>query len=187
MTSKPRGLIQRDGTVLVVIDVQERLFPHIHDKETVSLNIRRLVRFASIIGMPIIVTEQYPKGLGRTIPEIRGLIQNLRPIEKLDFNCFGSREFREALEELKAENLILTGIEAHICVSQTAIDGVERGYRVYIVADATSSRREVDKLIALERARQYGAVIVSTEMLIYELLRRAGTKEFKEALKLVKR
>ena len=180
------GLLSKDGAVLLIIDIQEKLFPHIHKKEEVSKNVRRLIKFMKIVGIPIVLTEQYPKGLGRTIREIKELIPEVKPIEKVEFSCLGSEEFRGVLKRLDAKTLILTGIETHICVSQTAIEALDMGYGVHVVSDATSSRREEDRTVGIERMRQSGAVISSTEMLIYEVLRRAGTKEFKEALRLVK-
>jgi len=180
------GLLSKDGAVLLIIDIQEKLFPHMHKKEEVSKNVRRLIKFVKVVGIPIVLTEQYPKGLGRTIREIKELIPEVKPIEKVEFSCLGSEEFRGALKRLDAKTLILTGIETHICVSQTAIEALDMGYGVHVVSDATSSRREEDRTVGIERMRQGGAVISSTEMLIYEVLRRAGTKEFKEALRLVK-
>jgi len=182
---RPPGLIGREKAVLVVVDVQERLFPAIHRRERVLGNIQRLIRFAQIVEMPIVLTEQYPEGLGPTVREVRDLVPGVQPIEKLEFNCFGSEAFRGRLRELRAETLILAGVEAHICVSQTALEGLGR-YRVCVVSDAVSSRTAENRRAGLERVRDAGAVVASTEMLIYEILGRAGTKEFKEALKLVK-
>jgi len=179
------SLLSKDGTVLVVIDVQERLFVKMDEKEQLAENIRKLLRFAEVLKIPVIVTEQYPKGLGSTIPEIRDLLR-VKPIEKIEFSCMASSDFRRRLSETGAENLVLTGIEAHICVVQTAIEALTSGYNVYVVYDAISSRRREDKLIAIERMKQHGAVIVTTEMVMYEILRRAGTKEFKKVLELVK-
>jgi len=179
-------LLTRDGTVLVVIDVQEKLFVKVEEKERIAENICKLIRFADILGMPIIITEQYPKGLGPTIPEIRKLASKIKPIEKVEFSCLLSSAFRKRLSELHARSLVLTGIEAHICVAQTAIEALTEGYRVYVVSDAVSSRRREDKTVAVERMRQHGAVIVTGEMLMYEILRKAGTPEFKKVLELVK-
>ena len=181
-----RGLLSKEGTVLVIIDVQEKLFPHMAEKEQIAQNVAKLIRFAEITKIPVMLTEQYPKGLGRTIPEVRRLIPSIQPIEKVEFNCWGSEEFKASLGKLEAKTLIITGIESHICVTQTAIDGLSNGYKVYVISDAVSSRSLDDKSIAIERMRQSGVTIVSTEMLIYELLGRAGTVEFKEALQLVK-
>lgn len=179
-------LLSKEGAALVIIDIQEKLFPHMAEKEQIAQNVAKLVRFAEIMKIPIVVTEQYPKGLGRTIPELRKLISGIQPIEKVEFNCFGSEEFRETLGKLEAKTLIITGMESHICVAQTAIDGLGNGYAICIVADAVSSRSLSDKAIAIERMGRIGVTLVSTEMLIYELLEKAGTPEFKEALKLVK-
>jgi len=180
------GLISKDEAALIIIDVQEKLFPLIFNKEKILENMRKLIRFAKIVNMPIILTEQYPKGLGSTIPEIRELVPDFQPIEKLEFSCFGSEKFRLILKELNVKTLIIVGIETHICVTQTSIEGIKNGYRVYVVVDATSSRKLEDKSIAIKRMMQSGVIVVSTEMLMYELLKKAGTKEFKEALKLVK-
>jgi nicotinamidase-related amidase len=179
-------LVSKEGTVLVVIDVQEKLFAHMAEKEKLTENLFRLTQFAQIMKIPIILTEQYPKGLGQTIPQVKQLIPNIQPIEKVEFSCFGSERFREALTKIQAKTLILAGIEAHICITQTAIEGLENGFRIYVVEDATSSRSPEDKDIAIHRIRQNGGTIVSTEMLIYELLKKAGTPEFKETLKLEK-
>lgn len=181
-----RGLISRDGAVLVVIDVQEKLFPSIYNGEEILKNIIRMIEFAKIINMPIILTEQYPKGLGATISEIKRIIPDIQPIEKIEFSCFGSEKFRETLKRLNARTLIIVGIETHICIAQTAIEGAENGYRICIISDATSSRNPEDKKTAIERVGRNGVIIASTEMLIYELLRRAGTKEFRESLRLIK-
>jgi len=180
------SLLTRDGTVLVVIDVQEKLFVKMEEKERIAENICKLIRFAEILGMPIVITEQYPKGLGPTIPEIRELTSTIKPIEKVEFSCLASSAFRERLAEIHAKNIVLTGIEAHICVAQTAIEALTNGYKVYVVYDAVSSRRREDKIVAIERMRQQGVTIVTSEMLMYEILRKAGTPEFKEILKLVK-
>ena len=181
-----KGLASREGTVLVVIDVQEKFFAHMAEKEKLAENLVRLILFAHVIKIPIILTEQYPKGLGQAILQVKQLIPNIQPIEKVEFSCFGSQSFKEALTKTQAETLVLTGIEAHICVTQTAIEGLKNGYRTYVVEDATSSRSLEDKATAIHRIRQNGGTVVSTEMLIYELLKKAGTPEFKETLKLVK-
>jgi nicotinamidase-related amidase len=180
------GLLSREKSVLAIIDVQEKLFPLIYEKEKALENIRKLIQFAKILGMPIILTEQYPKGLGRTISEIKEILYDAKLIEKVEFSCFGSEKFRDALRDLGVKNLIIAGIETHICIAQTAIEGVSNGYRVCVVSDATSSRRLEDKNIAIERMKQNNVIVASTEMLIYELLRAAGTREFQETLKLIK-
>jgi len=180
------SLASKEEIVLVVIDVQEKLFVHVAEKEKLAENLAKLVQFAHIMKIPIILTEQYPKGLGPTIFQIKHLVPDFQPVEKVEFSCFGSQKFREALTKTQAKTLILTGIEAHICITQTAVEGLENGFRIYVVEDATSSRILQDKATAIHRMRQSGATVVSTEMLIYELLKKAGTPEFKDTLKLVK-
>ncbi len=180
------GLISKERAVLVIIDVQERLFSHMAEKERLLENLAKMIRFAEIMKIPILLTEQYSKGLGETIPEIRKLIPQIQPIEKVEFSCMESRKFKESLAKLGAKTLIITGIEAHICVTQTAIEALDAGFRVCVVSDAVSSRNLEDKAISLKRLRHYGVAVVSTEMLMYELLKKAGTPEFKKALELVR-
>jgi nicotinamidase-related amidase len=180
------GLISDKGAVLIVIDVQEKLFTHMAEKQKLLETLAKLIQFASIMKIPIIVTEQYPKGLGQTITEVKKLVPHITPVEKVEFSCFDSAKFKEALANLEAKTLIIMGIEAHICVTQTAIDGRQSGYRICVVEDAISSRNLSDKATAIERMWQNGVTIVTSEMLIYEILRKAGTREFKQALKLVK-
>ena len=121
------GLISDEGAVLVIIDVQEKLFPHMAGKEKLVENLAKLIQFAGIMKIPIMLTEQYPKGLGQTVTEVKKLIPHITPIEKVEFSCFGSARFKEALANLEAKTLIITGIEAHICVTQTAINGRQSG------------------------------------------------------------
>jgi nicotinamidase-related amidase len=178
-----RNLITRDDCTFVVVDVQGRLMPVIADKEKVIDNVVRLLKFAEVIGLPVILTEQ--ENLGATLPEIRDLIPDTRPIPKLVFNCFRSDEFEQAVQETGRNTLILTGVETHICVAQTALHALPQ-FTVHVVSDATSSRTVENCNIGLQRMRQAGAVITSTEMLIFELLQRAGTDEFRATLPLVK-
>jgi len=173
-------------TVLVVVDVQEKLLPYVADKENVTKNLQMLIKFAHIMDIPIVLTEHYPKGLGRTVPEIKEVLKEYKPIEKVIFSCFGSDEFKTRLKELGAKTLMLTGIESHICVEQTALDAMNSGYEVHVISDAIASRTPRNLEIGIEKMRQFGAVISSTEMAMYEIMERADTKEFKEVLSLVK-
>jgi len=176
-------LIRKDDAVLVVIEMQERLVAAVSDREGVVSNNVRLVKFSKIIGLPVILAEQFK--LGATIPEIRNELEDVEPIVRSEFNCFGSEAFRQRLEELGRRTLIITGLEAHICVLQTALHAL-LDYAVHVVADAVSSRSERNRGIALKRMSQAGATITSTEMAIYELLEKAGTDAFKQVLRLVK-
>jgi nicotinamidase-related amidase len=186
MTIAPRetgGLLSREDCVLLVIDVQEKLMPVISNQEKVVENVVRLVKFSNIIGLPIIVTEQ--EKLGATVPEVRKELGDVRPIGKVCFNCFFCQDFVDQIEQLGRNSLIIAGAEAHICVAQTALFAAPR-FRVHAVSDAVSSRTRENWHVSLERMQQSGISITSTEMFIYELLQKAGTDDFRAALKLVK-
>jgi nicotinamidase-related amidase len=175
-------LLDRKHSVLVVIDVQERLYPSIHEHKRMLGRIDLLLTAANLMKIPVILTEQYPKGLGSTIEEIRGLIPHVEPLSKMDFSCLPAAGFKERLAALHKEHreqIVLTGIETHICVTQTALDLAAQGERVMVVADATSSRRPIDAHTALQRLSQNGLTITTAESVVFEWLRRAGTDEFK--------
>jgi isochorismate hydrolase len=177
------GLIQEADALLVIIDMQERLFPVMTEKEGLAENVLKLARFSKIIRLPVLVTEQ--EKLGGTIPQIREALGGAQPVSKVDFDCFGSEAFVEKLKAFNRKTLVLSGIEAHVCVAQTAISALSE-YSVHVVTDAVSSRSPVNRKVGLERMAQAGATVTSTEMVIYEILKRAGTDVFREVLKLVK-
>lgn len=183
MDASPSLLLRGDDALVVVIDMQERLLPVMAEKERIIENVLKLVKFALIVGLPIVITEQ--QNLGETHPEIRAALGAVQPITKLEFDCFGSRAFTDRIRHLKRNTLIIAGIEAHICVAQTALHALA-AFSVHVVSDATSSRSPLNREVALARMRQQGVTVTSTEMVIYELLGKAGTDEFREALKLVK-
>jgi len=176
-------LIEREDSILVIIDMQEKLFPVMAEKEVLANQVMKLVRFSKIVGLPVIMTEQ--EKLGSTLPEIKGELTLVAPVPKVDFNCFGCEAFVKRVRELNKRTLILCGIEAHICVAQTALHAAS-DFEVHVVSDAIASRSPENRRIALERMSRSGITITSTEMVIYELLKRAGTDTFKEVLKLVK-
>jgi nicotinamidase-related amidase len=178
--------IHRAKAGLVVIDVQERLLPAIHEHERVLQNTIRLIKGAGVLKVPVFMTEQYPKGLGRTAAEIRGAAEGCAVVEKTRFSACGASAFQETLKEKHITDAVLCGIEAHVCVSQTCLDLLEHGHRVFVVADAISSRTEENRQVALLRMQEAGAIIVSTEMILFELLEEAGTDEFRHILALVK-
>jgi nicotinamidase-related amidase len=171
---------------LLVMDVQERLLPAIFEHQRVVQNTVRLIQGAAILRVPIFATEQYRKGLGPTVSEVAAAIPGFAPIEKLAFSACGAAGFIPALRKKRVSEPILCGIEAHVCVSQTCLDLLDRGFRVFVAADAVSSRTQENYRFGLDRMRAAGAVIVSTEMVLFELLERAGTDEFKQILALVK-
>lgn len=183
VSNESQGLIARDDCVLLVIDVQEKLVPVISDKEKVVENIIRLSHFAHITGIPVILTEQ--EKLGLTLPELKMELSTVQAINKVHFNCFFCKEFSDKVKETGRNTLIVTGVEAHICVAQTALYALP-DFNVHVISDAVSSRTTENRIVAIERMKQAGAVISSTEMFIYEILQKAGTEEFKAVLKLVK-
>ena len=183
MNPSTTPLINEKNCVLVIIDVQHKLAPVIEKAGKVIKNIVRLIKFSKILDFPIILTEQ--QKLGETVTEIQGEIPDIQPISKITFSCFGSGEFNEHIRQLNRNTIIVTGVEAHICVAQTALHAMS-DYTVHVVSDAISSRSTYNWKIALNRMRHNGITITSTEMLMYELLTRAGTPEFREALRLIK-
>ena len=174
---------------LLVIDIQEKLLPPIWQRERLVRNSQLLLRLAGILELPVLVTTQYARGLGDTVPEVRSLLPAATTaFDKLQFSCFGSDQFCGALEGLpgRRNSLILCGMEAHICVLQTTLEALRRGYLTHVIADAVSSRSEQNWRFGLERMRDAGAVISSTEMAIYELLRVSGSPAFKQMLPFLK-
>src|SRR6266581_2328498 len=158
---------------LVVIDIQEKLLPPIFQKEQLLRNSQLLIRLAGILKIPTLLTAQYPRGLGNTVPELASLLPETQAIAKDIFSCFGSDVFCSALKRLPGNRntVILCGMESHICVAQTALAAMREGYLVHVASDAVSSRTEWNWKVGLERMRSAGAVISSTEMIIYELLK----------------
>jgi nicotinamidase-related amidase len=172
-------LLDRNRSALVLIDFQERLFPHVHEHSRVMARIDLLLFAANLMHVPVLLTEQYPKGLGSTIEEIRKALPQAQPLEKMDFSCVAAPGFKEQLLSLHRDQIVLTGIETHICVAQTALDLASQGENVFVIADATSSRRPLDAQIALQRLERNGLTIITAEAVVFEWLRRAGTEEFK--------
>ncbi len=174
--------------VLVLTDVQERLFGAMdaERRDEMVRNLKLLLTAARRLGTPVIVTEQYPKGLGHTLPELRVLLDDAPALPKTAFSACGAAGFAERLGELDAAPVILTGIEAHVCVLLTALDLLGRGRRVSIVADAVCSRRAATMDLGLAQARQAGAVITSTETVVFQLLGSSDSDAFREISKLLR-
>jgi len=187
-TEAARRLLDAAQCALIVVDIQEKLLPPIFNKEAMVKNSQLLIRLAKILSIPAMVTTQYSKGLGGTVPEIASLLTEVRTIDKVEFSCFGSGEFRSGLKKLPGNRntVLLCGMEAHICVTQTALGALNDGYLVHVASDAVGSRSESNWKIGLERMRAAGAIISSTEMMMYELLRCSGTPQFKELLPYIK-
>ncbi|HRO09703.1 MAG TPA: hydrolase [Saprospiraceae bacterium] len=177
--------ININNAILIVIDVQERLLPVIHEGERILHNINTLIQGAEILHLETVITEQYPKGLGKTVTSLKSN-EHIAIYEKDTFSCMLQSELLQQLIKTDKKDLILCGIESHICVLKTALDALNTGFRVHVVADAVSSRTSENKSLALERIRQSGGYIVSVEMILFMLMERAGTDTFKAISKLIK-
>lgn len=177
-------LIHAQDSVVVVVDVQEKLLPHIHKCEQLERNVGRLVQGANLANVPVLSTEQYPQGLGATVGSIAGLLDK-PSCEKLSFSCMGCEQFRESLAATERRKVLLCGMETHICVQQTAFDLLSAGYCVFLVVDAIGSRSPGDCEVALRRMETGGAVVATVEMCLFEWCERAGTELFKSVRKLI--
>jgi nicotinamidase-related amidase len=178
--------IPRDNTTALIIDIQERLFPHIHENERLSSNTSVLIRGLKELKIPVLVTQQYSRGLGPTIPGIEELFDPFSYIEKTAFSCCDEPEVIMKLEGTAKNFILLAGIETHVCVLQTAIDLLERGYKPVVIEDCVSSRKQTDKKTAIRRMEKEGAIVTSYESVLFELCRYSGTAEFKAISALVK-
>jgi len=183
-----RRPLAAEHCALVVVDIQTKLLPPIFQKEQLVRNAQLLIRAAGILKIPSMISTQYAKGLGGTVPEVASLLPDTQAIDKLMFSCFGSDEFCTLLKRLPGNRntLLLCGMESHICVAQTALAALREGYLVHVASDAVSSRAEWNWKVGLERMRAAGAVLSSTEMMIYELMRSSGSGAFRELLPYLK-
>lgn len=181
-------LLDRGAVALAVLDLQSKLLPATFEPERVIRNSQILIRLAQLLGFPVFLTSQYTKGLGPVVPEITACASGPEPFEKNSFGCFGEPGFARRLREAapNATALLVAGVESHICVLQTVLGALEAGYLVHVAADAVSSRTRENWTIGLNRMERAGAVISSTEMMVYELLRQSGTAEFKAILPFLK-
>lgn len=179
-------MLTTDATVLIVVDVQDKLVPSMHQLESLIDNQKRLIMGMAVLEVPMLCTEQNPKGLGATIPEIAALLEGVETVSKNCFGCAESPDFMQKLADTGRKNVLLAGIETHICVYQTAIGLIEAGYHVEVVADACSSRRPENMQIGLYKANNAGAEITCVETVLFELLKVAEGPRFKDILKIVK-
>ncbi|MFO7871542.1 MAG: hydrolase [Kiritimatiellia bacterium] len=179
-------MLERKSTVLAVVDVQGKLAESMHDKESLFNNLRKLIQGIHVLGVPVLWTEQNPEGLGPTVPDIAELLADLNPIPKTSFSSWRNGQFARALGDLKRSNVLLAGIETHICIYQTAVDLLREGYTVETVADAVSSRTPRNREIGLLKIRDAGIALTSVETALFELLGTAKTSEFKDILRIVK-
>lgn len=173
-------------TALLVVDIQDRLFPHIYMKDELVKNLQMLIRGAQILEIPIIYSEHAPDKIGKTIPEITQRLTDLKPISKITFSCCADSVFMQKLSELSKKSILIAGIETHICVYQTAMDLVNLGHEAQVVSDCVSSRTAHNKVIGLERIKEAGASLTSVETVLCELLKVTQGEKFSEILKLLK-
>ena len=178
--------INREVSAGLIIDIQEKLFPHMDQKEALLKKMLMLTEGLKVLKVPLVITEQYPKGLGTTIEEISTLVGQNSFIEKIAFSCCDEPAVMQNATMQNCKTIIICGIEAHVCVLQTVIDLHAAGYTAVVVEDCISSRNQNDKRVAVERMRAEGATITTCESILFELARVAGTDEFKAISRLVK-
>ena len=178
--------IKKDQSLAVIIDMQKKLYPHIFENEKLTSNTIKLIKGLRALNIEILVTEQYSKGLGSTIEPIKDVLDELPPVEKMTFSCCGVSSFNEALKSSDKKNIIIAGIESHVCVLQTVLDLLENNYQPVLIEDCVSSRNTNDKKIAVERMRDEGAIISTYESILFELCDVSGNETFKAISKTVK-
>ncbi len=176
----------KNESVLLIVDIQERLAVTMKMRDAVINNCLHLIELAKLQNMPILLTEQYPKGLGQTVSEIRNALPVYRPVKKLAFSCCGEPAFINALKALNRKTVLLAGMETHVCILQTCVDLLEKGFNVHLVRDAVCSRTEDNWKTGAEFMRDAGAIVTCTETVLFQLLKVAGTEEFKAISKRIK-
>lgn len=181
--------LKKENALLAVIDFQEKLMPAMYDREDVEEKTARLIRGARAMEVPVVVTQQYTRGLGETVPVVAEALGEYQAIDKVTFSCCDNEEFRGTVEQAKTDgrtSVIITGCETHICVEQTALDLMEMGFDVFVAADCVQSRTRENREISLRRMEAAGAVISSYEGLLYDMLKSAKAPEFKAISAIVK-
>ena len=175
-----------DNTVAIAIDLQEKLVPAIHNNNDILKNSAKFIEGLNILGVPVIVTEQYKKGLGDTCNELKDVLKEYKPYEKITFSAYADMDIKDAIDCLDVKNVLIFGTECHICVVQTVIDLIDAGYNVFLVEDCSGSRYENDKKYGIKRAEFEGACAVTFEAILFELTGIAKTEKFKKILKIIK-
>ncbi len=186
MIGMDKFTLKKENAIILIVDIQEKLATVMTEKEQVISRCQILVEAAKLFAMPVIVTEQYPKGLGPTVREITEPIESYQPVEKITFDCCAEPAFSGRIDTEERREIILTGMETHICVLQTCLGLLRKGYTVHVVKDAVCSRTKQNFKTGIEMMRDAGAVITSTETVLFQLLEKAGTDEFRTLSKLVK-
>jgi len=179
-------MLVRNNCTLVIIDVQGKLFESMSGKDLLLQNLIRMIQGAKLLGLPIIWNEQVPEKMGQTVPEIRALLSDLQPIPKSCFSCYGEPAFMNALKKTGRKQVLIAGIESHVCVYQTSRDLITAGYQVEVATDAVSSRTEANKAVGIEKIKSIGGTITSVETALFEMLKTAEDGAFREMLKIVR-
>ena len=179
-------MLAMEKTVFILIDVQGKLAQLMHEKEILFENLQKVIKGLTILGVPIVWVEQIPKNLGPTLPEIARLMPGLEPVAKTSFSCCGNNTIMQKLRQLNRNQVLLAGIETHVCVYQTALDLINSSYEVQVIADAVSSRNQENKKIGLNRIERAGGLITGMEMVLFELIGSADAPKFKDVIKIVK-
>ena len=179
-------MLKMNNVTLLIVDIQGNLAHLMHGKERLLKNVQKLIRGIQVLGIPVLWVEQNPQGLGPTIREIAEILCEIKPFSKMSFSSCRNEDFMQALKALNRQQVLIAGIEAHVCVYQTAADLVEIGYEVQVVADAVSSRNLADKEIGLQKMRDSGVSLTSVETALFELLKVAEGEQFREIIKIVK-
>ena len=179
-------ILLRDKTALLIIDIQEKILPVMNNPNQVINNTLKLIKGFKVLNIPIFYTEQYPKGLGSTTEALLTELEGLSPIQKMSFSCYGAGNFFTRLIDNNVSQVVVAGIESHVCVQQTVLDLAANNFQVNIAADAVSSRNDLDYKISLDRMRVHGAEVTTSEAILFELLVDCGTDEFSEISKIIK-
>jgi isochorismate hydrolase len=178
--------LERDNSAIMIIDIQDRLARVMEEREKVIANCLHLIELSKLLHIPLLVTEQYPKGLGVTVEEIRQVLTEYKPLEKLTFSCCDDGTFPERIKRLDRRQIIIAGMETHVCILQTCIGLLRDGYAVHVVSDAVTSRKAEDKEAGIQFVRDAGAVITCTETVLFQMLKVAGTDQFRTIAKRIK-
>jgi len=176
----------REASLLLIVDFQQAMLKVMDGWEQIARRVNQLTQAADVLGVPIVLTEQYKKGLGGTIPEVLGEIATPLVFEKEHFSACLEKDFLPFVSSFERETIVLAGMETHVCVLQTGLDLIRAGFKVHLAADAVASRGDRNRDIAIDLFRQAGAVITSTEIVIFQWARRANTEEFRKVLPIVK-
>lgn len=186
MTNRNPIILNKKTTALLIIDIQERILGVMHNPKRVVKNTIKLIEGFRILNLPIFVTEQYPKGLGETEKSIKEALKDFEAIQKLSFSCSGAGDLFEQIKEKGIKQIVVAGIESHVCVQQTVLDLLINGFQVNLASDAVSSRNKIDYKTAIRRMSKHGVEVTTTEAILFELLEVCGTEEFKKISKIVK-